>query len=105
MSGHAQAPALRLATSTIGWLPINPIGVRSVCGLKRSRRPVRWLMPTSLGEPSSSVWPSASARATLTAPMVPLAPAMFSTCTGWPSRRDSEGATARATKSTLPPAG
>jgi hypothetical protein len=35
---------------------------------------------------SSSVWPSAADRATTCVPMLPLAPALFSTMTGWPQR-------------------
>jgi len=36
------------------------------------------------GEVVSSVLPSAGARATTCVPMLPLAPGLFSTTTGWP---------------------
>ena len=52
-----------------------------------------------------SVWPSAGARATKSAAMLPLAPALFSTSTGWPSARASSGAMVRAIASIDPPAG
>ncbi|MNV85687.1 hypothetical protein D3C71_1796590 [compost metagenome] len=40
----------------------------------------------------------------MTAPMLPLAPALFSTTTGWPSRTDMDCATVRAITSVAPPA-
>ena len=42
------------------------------------------------------VWPSGLARATCWLPILPEAPATFSTTTGWPSLGDSRSATKRA---------
>src|SRR6185503_6051194 len=52
-----------------------------------------------------SVWPSGSARAAASVPIVPLAPARFSTTTGWPQRSARRGARSRATMSVPPPGG
>ena len=43
-----------------------------------------------------SVWPSGGAFATKSVPMLPLAPALFSTTTGWPHLSESFGAMTRA---------
>lgn len=51
-----------------------------------------------------SVWPSV-ALATASRPMLPLAPALFSITTGWPSTGESLSASRRATTSLTPPAG
>ena len=51
---------------------------------------------TSVLTDDISVWPSGLARATCWLPMLPLAPATFSTTTGWPSLGDSRSATKRA---------
>src|SRR6218665_2208368 len=55
--------------------------------------------------PNSSVWPSAAARATYSAPMLPPAPARFSTTMVWPSRSFIEAASVRALASVGPPGG
>jgi hypothetical protein len=54
--------------------------------------------------PIRMVCPSASARATRAAPVVPAAPATFSTTTCWPSVADIRSATSLATISVGPPA-
>src|SRR5687768_13531888 len=51
----------------------------------------------------SNVWPSAGARTTSLAPMLPAAPARFSTTTGWPSGACSRSAIRRAKMSVEPP--
>jgi len=61
------------------------------------------LIAVSPAEPSSSVWPSAGARTTASAPSMPLAPGLFSTTTGWPSETRSFSARSRAIVSTPPP--
>ena len=43
-----------------------------------------------------SVWPSGGAFATKSVPMLPLAPALFSTTTAWPHFSESFGAMTRA---------
>src|SRR2546421_10701425 len=53
--------------------------------------------------PMTSVWPSAALLATKSAPMLPPAPGLFSTTTGWPSACCSLGAIKRAERSTGPP--
>src|SRR6218665_397386 len=55
--------------------------------------------------PNSSVWPWAAARATYSAPMLPPAPARFSTTMVWPSRSFIEAASVRAIASVGPPGG
>src|SRR3990167_4677861 len=50
------------------------------------------------------VWPSGSARATVSAATTPPAPGRFSTVTGWPSDRLISAATMRAVRSPTPPA-
>src|SRR5262249_17212310 len=57
------------------------------------------------GDVISSVWPSGSALATTSAPILPPAPGRFSTMTGWPRVLASSSPTARASTSTSPPAG
>src|SRR5688572_4070758 len=52
-----------------------------------------------------SVWPSASARAAASVPIVPLAPARFSTTTACPQISPRRGAMRRATMSVPPPGG
>ena len=52
---------------------------------------------------SSSVWPSLSALATKSAPMLPPAPVLFSTTTGWPMASCSFGPIRRARMSLVPP--
>ena len=51
---------------------------------------------TSVLTDDISVYPSGLARATCWLPILPLAPATFSTTTGWPSLADSRSATKRA---------
>lgn len=46
--------------------------------------------------PNRIVYPSGRAFTTYCVPMLPLAPARFSTSTGWPSRSDRNGASSRA---------
>ena len=55
-------------------------------------------------EPINSVCPSGFALIAAPAPIMPPAPARFSTTTGWPRISLMTGATARAVTSTLPPA-
>src|SRR5688572_11835852 len=55
-------------------------------------------------EPTRMVWPSASALATNSAAMAPLAPGLFSTTPGWPSSSWNLAAIARPTMSEEPPA-
>ena len=50
------------------------------------------------------VWPSGSARATVSAATTPPAPGRFSIVTGWPSDWLSSAATMRAVRSPAPPA-
>ena len=52
-----------------------------------------------------SVNPSGAALATISEPMTPLAPARFSTTTGWPSRMLNRWLIRRAIMSTAEPAG
>ncbi len=54
---------------------------------------------------SSMVWPSGADLATRSAPMLPLAPARFSTTTGWPRLSESSWLMARAMMSDEPPGG
>jgi hypothetical protein len=70
-------------------------GILYRCGLM-----VIWL---SASRPS--VWPSGAALATRSVAMLPLAPARFSTTTGWPMFSDSFAATRRAAMSGAPPGG
>jgi hypothetical protein len=51
----------------------------------------------------SSVWPSGSAFATMSAPRLPPAPARLSTTTGWPSSGARRSASSRAVRSVAPP--
>src|SRR5438094_2316919 len=51
----------------------------------------------------TSVWPSGALFATKSAPMLPPAPGLFSTTTGWPSACCSLAAMRRAERSTGPP--
>ena len=53
---------------------------------------------------TSKVWPSAGARATSMAAMLPPAPGLFSTITGWPSVLPMSSAISRASVSVVPPA-
>ena len=64
----------------------------------------RWVLGFTANEAevTSSVWPSAGARATISAPMLPLAPGRLSTTNGWPSWLDSCWPTMRATESGAP---
>ncbi|MNV73445.1 hypothetical protein D3C71_1665950 [compost metagenome] len=55
--------------------------------------------------PSSRVYPSGSARATAVVPIVPPAPALFSTMTCLPSASFNCCASARASVSAAPPGG
>src|SRR4030095_15951412 len=55
--------------------------------------------------PNSSVWPSAGARATYSAPMLPPAPARFSTIIRWAARALISAARVRAIASVGPPGG
>ena len=57
------------------------------------------------GEVISRVYPSGSALATMSAPMLPPAPGLFSMMIGCPSVLASSSPTARASTSTRPPAG
>lgn len=57
------------------------------------------LTVTEPDEPASKVYPSASDLATAVAPMVPPAPALFSTINGWPSAAASFSPAARAATS------
>ena len=52
----------------------------------------------------SRVWPSGSALATKSAPILPPAPARLSTTMGWPSSSPSRSAITRAVTSVAPPA-
>ncbi|CFP66817.1 Uncharacterised protein [Bordetella pertussis] len=54
--------------------------------------------------PSSRVYPSGVARETCSVPMLPPAPALFSTMTGWPSLVPMCWPTSRAIRSVVPPA-
>jgi hypothetical protein len=54
---------------------------------------------------TSSVWPSGAARLTPVAPIVPVAPGLFSTTNGCPNFSCSLGAIARASVSVDPPGG
>src|SRR6185295_10602144 len=60
-------------------------------------------MASVLTSSSSSVWPSLSALATRSAPMLPPAPVLFSTTTGWPMASCSFGPIRRARMSLVPP--
>src|SRR5262245_2685203 len=51
------------------------------------------------------VWPSGSDFATMSAPITPLAPALFSMMTGWPSESFILSAMSRPTRSVGPPGG
>src|SRR5436190_19402683 len=53
---------------------------------------------------NNRVFPSGEAWATRAAPIAPLAPATFSTTTGWPSAAVSRSPTTRAIVSVFPPA-
>ena len=53
---------------------------------------------------NNRVFPSGAAWATRAAPIAPLAPATFSTTTGWPSAAVSRSLTMRAMVSVFPPA-
>src|SRR6218665_825898 len=63
------------------------------------------LIVSVCGAPSTSVWPSAGARAASAMPMLPLAPLRLSTTKGWPSTACRRSAMARATMSVAPPGG
>src|SRR3979490_1192125 len=57
------------------------------------------------GGEDSNVYTSGSALKTYSAPMLPAAPARFSTTTGWPHLSDSFSPIMRGMTSALPPAG
>ena len=53
--------------------------------------------------PISKVWPSAGSRMNAAVPILPPAPALFSTITGWPRRSPSFWPSTRAITSVAPP--
>ena len=55
--------------------------------------------------PTSTVWPSGADRATISLPIMPLAPALFSTTTFWPQLSCRRAASNRPTRSVAPPGG
>jgi hypothetical protein len=80
-----------------------PTGVRSFSTSKVSllnRAGAAAIVPMSV---ISMVWPSFSALATKSAPMLPEAPTLFSTTTGWPMAFDRWGPISRARMSEEPP--
>ncbi len=78
------------------------IGVKSRMGSRRALLERNRFITTVLAEASMMVWPSGAARATVSAPIAPPAPACASTTTGWPSASVSPCATRRATTSAPP---
>ncbi len=91
--------------NTIGAPPTIATGAKSFsesyCGFATSR-----LYSACVDAvPKSSVWPSGVARITSSEPIAPLAPALFSTTTDWPSAAPSATAYWRAKTSVGPPGG
>ena len=85
--------AITLATGTMSRVGSN--GDLPRCGFSTS----------GLIAAKPSAWPSGAALATASMPMLPLAPALLSTTTLWPSAGTSRSASRRATLSATPPGG
>ncbi|MNT44333.1 hypothetical protein D3C72_1808550 [compost metagenome] len=79
-------------------------GTRSSIGRMASLRYRCGLMVSMVPGPTSTVWPSV-ARATSCMPMLPPAPGLLSTTTGWPSAFCRAGCISRDTMSPGAPAG
>src|SRR6516165_10489448 len=89
---------------TVGVLPSSITGAKSLSTSNgRSLRKAGSV--TSVLETIRSVCPSGAARATSSAPSTPEAPGRFSTTISWPSAGPSSLLTARASTSSVPPAG
>src|SRR5437667_9025744 len=95
---------LGFTSTTLGIATMMPIGTNCVGSKGRFRYRLGLMMRGGGGE-DSSVWPSGSALKTYSAPMLPAAPARFSTMTGWPHLSDSFSPMMRGMTSALPPAG
>src|SRR5271166_608045 len=89
---------------TVGVLPSSITGAKSLNTSNGSSLRKAGSV-TSVLETITRVWPSAGARATSSAPSMPEAPGRFSTTTVWPSAGPSSLLTARASTSSVPPAG
>ena len=82
----------------------NDTGVKSRTGSKGMVRKRLTLTACVLTPPITSVYPSGAALATYSQPMLPLAPGLFSTTTGWFIALARPVATRRANASAYPPA-
>src|SRR5260221_5628342 len=102
ISWRAVSGPSRPVTSRSGPAASSEIGWKSPTGSNGSARNTKRLS-TWIEALTSSVWPSGGACATNSLPMLPEAPARFSTTTFCPSRAPSAGASTRATVSTAPP--
>ena len=88
----------------IGTVATSDTGVKSLTGSQDSLAKNAGAVANEVGA-MYSVWPSGAARATCSAAMLPLAPALFSTTMGWPSACESLSPSARAARSVEPPGG
>ena len=79
------------------------IGTRSAATYPALRMKLGWMAMGPIGL-NSSVSPSGLARTTCAAAMVPAAPVMLFTTTGWPSEAGNSIAISRATISAAEPA-
>src|ERR1700704_4494839 len=95
---------LGFTSTTLGIATMMPTGTNCV-GSKGRFRYRFGLMMRGGGGGDSSLSPSRSALETYSAPILPAAPARFSTITGWPHLRDSFSPMMRGMTSALPPAG
>src|SRR6218665_3164916 len=98
--------SLLATTKTFGTDATTMIGAKS----RATSKPGPFLNSSGLivsvcGAPSTSVWPSAGARAASAMPVLPLAPLRVSTSQDWPSTACRRSAMARETMSVAPPGG
>src|SRR4051794_37115570 len=89
----------------LGWFARRTTGAKSLSESNPVRLYRNWFAASTPELVTNSVLPSAGARATNSAAMLPDAPGRLSTTIGCPSASPSFFATLRATVSTLPPGG
>jgi hypothetical protein len=98
-------PSDGFTTSICGAVASSETGARSRSGSNGMLRYSALLMANTPLVLTSSVWPSGAALATASAPMLPPAPARFSTTNGWPIASCRRLASARPTMSGVEPGG
>jgi hypothetical protein len=97
-------PVFGLAMISTGATPSIATCVNCVIGSYGSLGTVHGPIDSGVEFDSISVYPSGAARVTSAPPMVPPAPGLLSTITGWPIALASGSEIARATMSLAPPA-